>query len=202
MAFYIDLRAINELVGSKNYRAEKIFTIEELSRYDGSNGKPAYIAVNGIVYDVSKEPTWEGAEHFNMKAGTDLTEQFNSCHGEVELLHNLPMVGMLIDGDNNNSEGETRNILEATYAFSPDDWIKYLTPIIDKAVDEASLEPNIEHVFQKYMLATVLVAQGRTTDDAINLVKQWENTGLSKLLEQSNTKPVGILQVNLSSKKV
>lgn len=73
------------------------FTIEELSQYDGSNGKPAYVAVNGIVYDVSLEATWGGGTHFSMYAGKDLSAQFNGCHGgKTEILVNLPQMGLLI----------------------------------------------------------------------------------------------------------
>ena len=75
------------------------FTIEELSQYDGSNGRPAYVAVNGIVYDVSLEAAWGGGTHFRMYAGHDLTSQFNGCHGgRTEILRNLPQIGFLISG--------------------------------------------------------------------------------------------------------
>lgn len=73
------------------------FTIEELSQYDGSNGRPAYVAVNGIVYDVSLEATWGGGTHFGMYSGHDLTAQFNGCHGgRIEILEKLPQIGLLI----------------------------------------------------------------------------------------------------------
>lgn len=32
------------------------FTLEELKKYNGKNGNPAYIAVNGKVYDVTNNP--------------------------------------------------------------------------------------------------------------------------------------------------
>lgn len=72
------------------------FNLEELSQYDGSDGRPAYVAVNGIVYDVSLESTWGGGTHFSLYAGKDLTSQFNGCHGgRAEVLKNLPQVGLL-----------------------------------------------------------------------------------------------------------
>ena len=75
---------------------QKVFTTEELANYDGSNGKPAYVAVNGIVYDVSLEKTWGGGTHFSLYAGKDLTAQFTGCHGgRLEVLRNLPQVGTL-----------------------------------------------------------------------------------------------------------
>ncbi len=75
---------------------ERVFTAIELAQYDGSNGNPAYVAVNGIVYDVSIEATWGGGTHFGLYAGKDLTNQFNGCHGgRMEVLRNLPQVGVL-----------------------------------------------------------------------------------------------------------
>lgn len=75
---------------------QKEFTIEELAQYDGSGGKPAYVAVNGIVYDVSFNPAWGGGSHFGLIAGKDLTEQFESCHQMSAILERLPKVGTLI----------------------------------------------------------------------------------------------------------
>jgi len=79
-----------------NSPEQRVFTIEELAQYDGSDGKPAYVAINKIVYDVSLEATWGGGTHFSLYAGKDLTEQFNGCHGgRLEVLRNLPQVGVL-----------------------------------------------------------------------------------------------------------
>lgn len=89
---------INNKEENEIYKSDiKQFTKEELSQYDGSNGKPAYVAVNGIVYDVSLEATWGGGTHFSMYAGKDLSAQFNGCHGgKTEILINLPQMGLLI----------------------------------------------------------------------------------------------------------
>lgn len=87
--------AVDLLKDIKPERQSKIFTKEELSDFDGTNGKPAYVAVNGIVYDVSLEPTWGGASHFGLLAGKDVTEQFNRCHGNIQVLSKLPKAGEL-----------------------------------------------------------------------------------------------------------
>jgi predicted heme/steroid binding protein len=73
----------------------KVFTLEELGNFDGSGGKPAYVAVDGIVYDVSLEKTWGGAHHFGQAAGKDLSTQFRSCHSEKTVLTKLAKVGVL-----------------------------------------------------------------------------------------------------------
>ena len=75
---------------------QKEFTLEELSTYDGANGRAAYAAVNGIIYDMSKEATWGGGTHFGLYAGKDLSTQFMGCHkGMLEVLNRLPKVGVL-----------------------------------------------------------------------------------------------------------
>lgn len=73
---------------------QREFTVEELAKYNGVDGKPAYVAVNGVVYDVSLEPTWGGATHFGLYAGRDVTTEFIGCHGREEILRNLPKVGV------------------------------------------------------------------------------------------------------------
>jgi predicted heme/steroid binding protein len=72
----------------------KTFTLEELKQYDGKNGQKGYIAVNGIVYDISDSPRWRNGEHNGFKAGQDLTQEINSIspHGD-RVLGNLPVVG-------------------------------------------------------------------------------------------------------------
>jgi predicted heme/steroid binding protein len=80
---------------STSTRRIKEFTLSELSQYDGSKGKPAYVAVNGMVYDVSNEGAWASGTHFGLYAGKDLTQQFKSCHDNQNILKNLPAIGML-----------------------------------------------------------------------------------------------------------
>lgn len=86
---------VEDTIKAEINRETKAFTIKELSEFDGTQGKPAYAAVNGIVYDVSNEATWGGASHFGLLAGKDLTEQFNNCHKQEVVLSKLPKVGIL-----------------------------------------------------------------------------------------------------------
>ena len=72
------------------------FTKQELAAYNGKNGMPAYVAVNGIVYDVTGSAAWGAATHFGLSAGNDLTPQFSSCHAGQPILQKLPQVGRMI----------------------------------------------------------------------------------------------------------
>lgn len=73
----------------------KVFTLTELQQYDGANGKPAYVAVDGVVYDVSTQAKWAGGRHFGVKAGTDASEFYHRCHGLTNVVSKLKKVGVL-----------------------------------------------------------------------------------------------------------
>ena len=78
------------------------FTFEELANYDGGEGREAYAAVNGKVYDVTMKIRWAGGNHFGLHAGQDLTRQFMGCHqGLIERLLTLPQIGVLDVADSN-----------------------------------------------------------------------------------------------------
>ena len=82
----------NELPAHNN----RIFTKEELAKFNGKNGNPAYVAVNGTVYDVTNNAAWGASTHFGLFAGNDVTAQFSSCHAGQPILEKLPVVGKMI----------------------------------------------------------------------------------------------------------
>ena len=77
-------------------RVGSVFTKEELSKYDGKNGMPVYVAVNGIIYDFTKILQWQGGMHYGLMAGQDLTAYFAGCHSDnLDILKNGTIVGTL-----------------------------------------------------------------------------------------------------------
>lgn len=76
----------------------KKFTLEELAKFDGKEGRPAYIVYKGKVYDVSEKSLWDDGDHMGMhEAGNDMTDELeDATHGE-ENLEDLPVVGELAD---------------------------------------------------------------------------------------------------------
>jgi membrane-associated progesterone receptor component len=76
---------------------QRTFTLEELASFTGKNGKPAYVAVNGIVYDMTTNRAWAAASHFGLTAGKEYTQEFASCHaGQQSILAALPVAGRLV----------------------------------------------------------------------------------------------------------
>ena len=80
---------------SPQLNSPRTFTIAELSRYNGRDGNPAYVAVNGTVYDVTNNAGWAAATHFGLTAGKDLTSEFASCHAGQPILSRLRVVGKI-----------------------------------------------------------------------------------------------------------
>ena len=76
---------------------ERKFTLEELKQFDGRDGKPAYIAYKGKVYDVTESPMWMDGDHQGLHdAGKDLTQEMSEApHGE-ETLANMKVMGVLV----------------------------------------------------------------------------------------------------------
>jgi predicted heme/steroid binding protein len=65
---------------------ERIFTERELQQFDGTRGKPAYIAYEGVVYDVSASSLWRGGQHKDLHyAGTDLTRTLRKAPHTAEV---------------------------------------------------------------------------------------------------------------------
>ncbi len=64
--------------------------------YNGLDGQDAYIAVNGLIYDVTNHEDWENGCHAGVCAGADVTEAImSSPHGEG-VLEDLVIKGELI----------------------------------------------------------------------------------------------------------
>jgi predicted heme/steroid binding protein len=71
------------------------FTLLDLAKYNGTGGNPSYVAINGVVYDLSQIESWTGGVHFGVSAGSDATENFMTCHGASDIPAKLPKVGVL-----------------------------------------------------------------------------------------------------------
>jgi predicted heme/steroid binding protein len=71
---------------------QKVFTASELSAYDGNDGAPEYIAINGTVYDITNFNLLKSGKHHGVTGGRDVTDIF--VH-KPAILKRLPVVGIL-----------------------------------------------------------------------------------------------------------
>lgn len=97
--------SLGSLVTAEN---KQTFTPKELAKYTGQNGAPAYVAVNGVVYDLTNVPSWANGRHYcsGAIAGKDITFLWNlvpPSHKNPNFLKRFPVVGRLIQSTGTKS---------------------------------------------------------------------------------------------------
>jgi predicted heme/steroid binding protein/uncharacterized membrane protein len=72
-------------------------TLDGLCQFDGKDGRPAYVAYKGTLYDVSGSRLWKNGSHvMKHAAGNDLTDILKTApHGEEKVLA-MPRAGTLL----------------------------------------------------------------------------------------------------------
>lgn len=72
-------------------------TMAELAQNNGQDGKPAYVAFKGKVYDVSDSAFWLYGDHMGThQAGKDLTQELELAPHREETLQRMKLVGVLV----------------------------------------------------------------------------------------------------------
>jgi predicted heme/steroid binding protein len=75
---------------------DRAFTRAELLHFDGREGRPAYVAFDGKVYDLSASASWDAGLHYEEhEAGTDLSEAMAEAPHDPDELERFPVVGRL-----------------------------------------------------------------------------------------------------------
>lgn len=75
----------------------KEFTRAELKQFDGQDGRKPYVAIDGVVYDMSPIGPWAGGKHHGNVAGNDLSEAILHSPHLKTVLPKLEAVGKLVD---------------------------------------------------------------------------------------------------------
>ncbi|MBI5502087.1 MAG: response regulator [Deltaproteobacteria bacterium] len=90
------LRAIRHAI-ARRAGGHRPVSVAELALHDGKEGRPAWLAVRGIVYDVTGSRMWRNGVHVRKHAaGTDLGDGLGAApHGE-DVLARFPVVGELV----------------------------------------------------------------------------------------------------------
>lgn len=71
-------------------------TREELARNDGREGRKAFVAVNGTVYDFTASTRWKQGDHeAQHQAGRDLTEELKAAPHVRAVVERFPVAGTL-----------------------------------------------------------------------------------------------------------
>lgn len=79
-------------------QGKKDLTPDELSQFDGKEGRPAYFAYGGKIYDATGRRLWKGGNHVGKHlAGFDLTDALKLAPHGKEKIVSLPLAGRLIE---------------------------------------------------------------------------------------------------------
>ena len=73
----------------------KTFTLDELSQYTGMDGNKAYIAINGMVYDVTNMMEFQVDGAFYGKAGMDLSTELRDSPEYESMFNEIPIIGRI-----------------------------------------------------------------------------------------------------------
>ena len=74
----------------------KEFDVKSLTEADGKEGRPALVAYQGKIYDVSGSKLWPSGQHMQRhQAGKDLTADIQAAPHGPENLDRFPQVGVL-----------------------------------------------------------------------------------------------------------
>jgi predicted heme/steroid binding protein len=75
-----------------------VYTRESLAQFDGKDGRSAYVAYAGKVYDVTGSVLWEKGDHQGEHAaGADLTAEMDDAPHFPDELDAFPVVGLLTE---------------------------------------------------------------------------------------------------------
>lgn len=76
---------------------KEVWTLEKVKTYNGKSGKPAYIVVSGVIYDVTNVSNWKNGSHNGLSAGADLTTAFSKSPHSAKLLQQLKVIAKIGD---------------------------------------------------------------------------------------------------------
>ncbi|WP_443660299.1 ferritin-like domain-containing protein [Clostridium algidicarnis] len=102
-----------------------------------------------------------------------------------EIKHSSKYNYLFTLNSNMNAKAMDKDPAQDTSKFTPDDWVRYITPLVNRALAEAKEGINPEHLYQEFILSGVLVGLGKNPQEAIEQVELWERDGTSELLLKS-----------------
>jgi predicted heme/steroid binding protein/uncharacterized membrane protein len=104
--FYIGPR-LKKVITHPGDRIGENLTADDLRFFDGKKGRPAYIAFQNKIYDVTKSSIWyDGIHFFRHPAGIDLTAFLKQApHGEDNILK-MPGIGNLVSQEREKEQSQ------------------------------------------------------------------------------------------------
>jgi predicted heme/steroid binding protein/uncharacterized membrane protein len=95
---------------------------QDLHANDGQEGRPAFVAYKGKVYDVSQSRMWRKGVHVRRhNAGHDLSAEFAAAPHDESVLERVPLVGALAaaEPEEEPEAGLLTKLLDVYFDFHP-----------------------------------------------------------------------------------
>ena len=93
-----DSQTDNDSNDSFNAQGDMELTLEELDEYDGTDGNRAYVAINGIIYDITDSTYWNEEGENDFEAGKDVTGKLGNVTPQmVNNVKGIERIGILVD---------------------------------------------------------------------------------------------------------
>lgn len=126
---------VGQVVAASN---DRVFTAQELSEFNGKDGKKSYTSYKGLVYDVSDSVLWKLGEHFGLNAGVDLTDRMDEApHGE-EVFTGFEVIGTFegyVSSDTAGKPGEeTTDVKDSKVAVTNKSEVSEEIAVVPKKV--------------------------------------------------------------------
>jgi predicted heme/steroid binding protein len=72
-----------------------VFTRSQLALRNGQDKPEIWVALNGIIYDVTKSRLWREGKHYEHWAGQDLTDELKDAPHNEKVFDKFLMIGTL-----------------------------------------------------------------------------------------------------------
>lgn len=103
LGLIISVTSLGFLFKNKSKAEPVHITLEQLAEFDGKDGSPLYVAVDGIIYDLTKCRYWKGGVHDKSPedalGGRDMSAIIKkSTHG-MKRVKRYPIVGYIVENE-------------------------------------------------------------------------------------------------------
>lgn len=72
-----------------------VFTIRQLALRNGQDKPEIWVALNGIIYDVTSSRLWKNGKHYEHWAGQDLTDELKDAPHTEKVFDKFKIIGKL-----------------------------------------------------------------------------------------------------------
>jgi predicted heme/steroid binding protein len=76
------------------------YTKNQLALRNGQDKPQVWVALNGLIYDVSHSRLWKNGKHYEHWAGQDLTDELKDAPHTDKVFDRFPVIGRLVEGKN------------------------------------------------------------------------------------------------------